>query len=206
MDPSCASETFDVKFLAGLLSVLVALAAYVGNVRREMIKRCSALLDDIEEKLPTHGEDFVKKIREKKRETEQGIALLVLADAPLILGATFVFVGLARCFPYGPSPFLVNAGFFLGGAAGLAMVVQHAWEWQKSYKTVRGWEWAPTVFLLIPAGIVTSLVAAWHVCDRDQYRPTEAPPQALSVSSLAADVGSLQAEISRLQANLQTRG
>jgi hypothetical protein len=78
------------------------------------------------------------------------------------------------------------------------MVVQHAWEWQKSYKAVRGWEWAPTALLLIPAGIVISLVAAWHICNRDQYRPKGAQPQALSASSFAANVG-LQAEISRAE-------
>lgn len=115
-----------LKFLA----LLVALAAYIANIRREMVKASAAFPD----------KDIKKK---EKAEIDLRIIFLVLADFPLVLASIIVLFHLY--LKYGCQIYadhflgLPLFGFSLGlfSFAVVILALMHFFEWARSIYRLR---------------------------------------------------------------------
>lgn len=122
-----------------LVALCVALAAYISNVRRDMAKRCTALKEDINEKLPVqlrkdeitadHKDKLVRVKTQEWEEMEGKIANLMWGDVPLVLASIAVLLHWMARYSGAHCPVFLYAALILFGFAVLGLAYLHLKEW-----------------------------------------------------------------------------
>jgi hypothetical protein len=115
-----------------LLAICVALAAYIGNIRRDMSKRCTALK---EEKVCPTDKVKIKQITDEWLKIENKIFGLLWSDVPLVLAGLSILAYWSSPFFTDFMTYLTNLSasseFFLGfarflfGFAVITLAMQH---------------------------------------------------------------------------------
>lgn len=128
-----------------LVALCVALAAYISNVRRDMAKRCTALKEDINEKLPVQlgkneitaarKDELVQAKTQKLAEMENRIANLRWGDVPLVLASIAVLLHWMARYSGAHCPIFLYAALVLFGFAVLGLAYQHFKEWCRPRRT-----------------------------------------------------------------------
>lgn len=136
--------------LLAILGIAIALSAYLSGVRLYLIQK----IRDISENDLINAE----KKAEKKYEIQKQLGWLTLADAPIVLSAFLLGVGLLWFSLTGlrTPDWMLSLGLWLFLFAGTMMVVLHFLAW---YKTLT--ELVPVVTLAIITILILFALISW---------------------------------------------